>query len=109
MALDVSITAAQFQPLQSFMLVRRDEVETKLANGLVLPESSKVPATTGRILSTGPDAPASLGVGTRILFGKYAGTEIKLDGTDYLIINDKEVIAVIKDIPVAAAAEVANA
>jgi len=106
MALDVSITAAQFQPLQSFMLVKRDEVETKLANGLVLPESSKVPATTGRILATGPDAPTALCVGVRVLFGKYAGTEIKLDGVDYLIISDKEVIAVIKDLP---AAEVANA
>ncbi len=93
------------KPLYDRVLVTRLEGETKSSGGIIIPDSAKEKPLEGRVVSTGTGrrmkdgsikAPA-VAEGDRILFGKYAGTEIKLDGTEYLILKEDDILAVIED------------
>lgn len=105
MAKAASATAMKVRPLGDKVLVRRDEAEDRTESGLYLPEKSKDKPKSGVVQSVGPGrineetgeriAP-SLKKGDKVLFTSYAGTEIKLDGVDLLILDEGDVLAVIE-------------
>jgi chaperonin GroES len=91
------------RPLHDRVLVIRAEEETTTAGGLVLPGSaSEKPVTgevvavgNGKILSDGTARPLDVKVGDTILFGKYSGTEVKLDGQEYLVMHEEDIMGVV--------------
>lgn len=94
----------KFRPLNDRLLVKRAEKEEKSKGGLFLPESAKekpleavvIAVGTGTRLHNGTIRPLDVKVGDRCLFGKYSGDEIKLGGDEYLILHEKDVLAVLE-------------
>jgi chaperonin GroES len=92
-----------FRPLGDRVLVRRVEEEQKTKGGIIIPDSAKEKPQEGEVLAVGPGArddsgklqPLDVAVGDRILFGKWSGTEIKLDGEDLLIMKESDVLGVL--------------
>jgi chaperonin GroES len=92
-----------FRPLYDRVLVKRIEAEEKTTGGLFLPESAKekpqqaeiVAVGTGRIGKDGETIPLVVEKGQRVLFGKYAGDEVKLDGVEHIILREEDILAVI--------------
>ena len=95
---------ANFRPLYDRVLVRRLESEQKTAGGLLIPESAKekpqqaevIAVGQGRVLKEGGLAPLTVKPGDRILFGKYSGDEIKIDGVEHLILREQDILAVVE-------------
>ena len=95
--------AASIRPLRDRVIVRRIEEQEQLRGGLFIPDTAKekpqegevIAVGNGRILDNGSKVALDVKAGDRVLFGKYAGTEIKLDGEEYLIMREDEVLAVI--------------
>lgn len=93
------------RPLNDRILVKRLAEETKTAGGLFIPDSAKEKPSRGEIVAvgngklddSGKRVPLEVKAGEKILFGKYAGTEIKLEGEDHLILREDDVLAVIED------------
>jgi chaperonin GroES len=93
-----------FRPLHDRILVRRIEAEEKTAGGIIIPDTAKEKPQEGEVMAVGPGARDDSGklieldvkVGNRILFGKWSGTEIKLDGEDLLIMKESDVMGVIE-------------
>ncbi|MGX7873762.1 co-chaperone GroES [Mesorhizobium sp. ORM6] len=93
-----------FRPLHDRILVRRVEAEEKTAGGIIIPDTAKEKPQEGEVLAVGPGARDDSGklieldvkVGDRILFGKWSGTEIRLDGQDLLIMKESDVMGVIE-------------
>lgn len=91
------------KPLGDRIIIELVETEEKTASGIVLPDSAKekpqegkvVAAGTGRVLDSGERVALEVAVGDRIIFSKYAGTEVKYDGKEYLILRESDVLAVI--------------
>ena len=94
-----------FRPLHDRVLVRRVEAEEKTAGGIIIPDSAKEKPAEGEIVAVGSGArsedgkihPLDVKVGDRVLFGKYAGTQIKIDGEDLLVLKEEELFAVIEN------------
>lgn len=92
------------RPLHDRVIVKREEEETKTAGGIVLPgNAAEKPSRgvvlavgRGKILENGDVRPLDLKVGDRVLFGKYSGSEVKVDGEDVLVMREDEVMAVIE-------------
>jgi len=92
------------RPLRDRILVKRLEEEEQRVGGIIIPDTAKekpqqgkvVAAGTGRITDEGQVLPLDVKTGDRILFGKYAGTEIKLDGEEYLIVREDEVLGILE-------------
>ena len=92
-----------FRPLHDRILVRRIEADEKTAGGIIIPDTAKEKPQEGEVVAVGPGARDESGklieldvkVGDRILFGKWSGTEIKLDGEDLLIMKESDVMGVI--------------
>ena len=92
-----------FTPLHDRVLVRRVESEEKTAGGLIIPDSAKEKPSEGEIVSVGAGArdddgdriPMDVKAGDRILFGKWSGTEITLDGEELLIMKESDIMGVI--------------
>jgi chaperonin GroES len=92
-----------FTPLHDRVLVRRLEGEEKTAGGLIIPDSAKEKPAEGEVIAVGAGARDEDGdriamdvkVGDRILFGKWSGTEIKLDGEDLLIMKESDILGII--------------
>jgi chaperonin GroES len=92
------------RPLNDRVLVKRLEEETKTAGGLYIPDSAKEKPTRGRVIAAGSGRsndegvrkPLDVKAGDQILFGKYAGTEIKLDGEELIIMREDDILAVIE-------------
>ena len=92
-----------FRPLGDRVLVRRVEEEAKTKGGIIIPDSAKEKPQEGEVLSVGPGArdesgklqPLDVKAGDRILFGKWSGTEVKLDGEDLLIMKESDVLGII--------------
>ncbi len=90
------------RPLHDRILVRRMAEEEKTAGGIFIPDTAKekpqrgevVAAGKGRITEDGKTLPLEVKVGDKVLFGKYSGTELKLEGTDYLMIREEDVLGV---------------
>src|SRR3954447_10655892 len=101
-----------FRPLHDRILVRRIEAEEKTAGGIIIPDTAKEKPQEGEVLATGPGArddsgkiqPLDVKVGDRILFGKWAGTEVKLDGDDLLIMKESDILGVLEPLKAAKAA-----
>src|SRR6187431_2311906 len=95
-----------FRPLHDRILVRRIEAEEKTSGGIIIPDTAKEKPQEGEVLAIGPGTRDDSGklveldvkVGDRILFGKWSGTEIKLDGQDLLIMKESDVMGVIDEI-----------
>jgi chaperonin GroES len=91
------------RPLHDRVLVKRVQAETKTAGGIIIPDNNKEKPAEGEIVSVGTGYRLQDGsvralevkAGDRIIFGKYAGTEIKVDGNDYLIMKEEDVLGVI--------------
>ncbi len=87
------------KPLADRVLVQAQEAETKTASGLFIPDSAKEKPQQGVIVAVGSgkkDEPMELKVGDKVMYGKYSGTEVSFEGTDYLIMRQSDVIAVIE-------------
>jgi chaperonin GroES len=91
------------QPLGNRVLLRVLEEESMTASGLVLPDTAKEKPQRGEVVAIGDEVEedGKLAVGDRVIFPKYSGTDLRLDGTDYLIIDAADLLAVLR--PVAAA------
>ena len=95
---------ASLKPLRDKVVVERSEAESKTAGGIVLPDSAKdkpkegkiVAVGTGRVLDSGETRPLEVKKGDKILFGGYAGSEVKLNGKEYLIMSESEILAVLE-------------
>ncbi|TIN16516.1 MAG: co-chaperone GroES [Mesorhizobium sp.] len=95
-----------FRPLHDRILIRRIEADEKTPGGIIIPDTAKEKPQEGEVLAIGPGARDDSGklvefdvkVGDRILFGKWSGTEIKLDGEDLLIMKESDVMGVIDEI-----------
>ena len=88
----------KFRPLHDRVLVRRLESEERSAGGIIIPDTAKEKPQRGTIVAAGPgkkDEPVTVKVGDVVLYGKYAGTEITIDGKDYLIMKESDVLAII--------------
>ena len=93
-----------FRPLHDRILVRRIEADEKTAGGIIIPDTAKEKPSEGEVIAVGPGARDESGrlvaldvkVGDRILFGKWSGTEIKLNGEDLLIMKESDVMGVIE-------------
>ncbi len=91
-------------PLADRLLVERLEVEEKTAGGIVLPDTAKEKPIQGRVVAVGEGRrndegnviPLQVKEGDTILFGKYAGTEVKIDGEEYLIMREDDVLAILE-------------
>ncbi|HEX7752986.1 MAG TPA: co-chaperone GroES [Novosphingobium sp.] len=92
-----------FRPLHDRVLVRRVEAEEKTAGGIIIPDSAKEKPAEGEIVSVGSGArsedgkvtPLDVKAGDRVLFGKWSGTEVKVDGEDLLIMKESDILGVI--------------
>jgi chaperonin GroES len=92
------------RPLQDRIIVKRLEEEEKTKGGIIIPDAAKekpmqgevVAAGKGKVSEDGKVNPLDVKVGDRILFGKYAGTEVKLDGEEYLIMREDDVLGVLE-------------
>ena len=92
-----------FRPLHDRVLVRRIEAEEKTAGGIIIPDSAKEKPSEGEIVSVGEGLRDDEGdrialdvkVGDRVLFGKWSGTEVKLDGQDLLIMKESDILGVV--------------
>jgi chaperonin GroES len=81
------------QPMGTRVLIQPLEQESKTASGLLLPETAKEKPQTGLVVAVGDDEEMKLKVNDKVLFAKYSGTEFKLDGTDYLLLESSDVLA----------------
>ena len=94
-----------FRPLGDRVLVKRVEEESKTKGGIIIPDTAKEKPQEGEVLAVGPGARDESGkrvdpdvkVGDRILFGKWSGTEIKLDGVEYLIMKESDIMGILED------------
>jgi len=94
----------KFRPLHDRVVVRRLEGETKTSGGIIIPDTAKEKPSEGEIIAVGPGGrdesgkliPIDLKVGDRILFGKWSGTEVKIDGEELLIMKESDVMGVIE-------------
>lgn len=86
------------RPLADRVLVEPKEAETKTASGIYIPETAKEKPQQGKVIAVGSgkkDEPMELKVGDTVLYGKYSGTEISVDGKDYLMMRQSDVLAVL--------------
>lgn len=86
------------KPLADRVLVQPVEAETTTASGLIIPDSAKEKQQKGTVLAVGngtKDEPMTVKVGDTVLYGKYAGTELDLDGSEYLIMRESDILAII--------------
>ena len=93
----------KFRPLHDRVVVRRVEEETKTAGGIIIPDTAKEKPIQGEVIAVGPGArdeagklvPLEVKKGDRVLFGKWSGTEVKVDGQDLLIMKESDIMGVI--------------
>ena len=86
------------KPLADRVLVAPLAAETKTASGLIIPDSAKEKPSKGTVIAVGngtKDEAMTVKVGDTVLYGKYAGTELKLEGTDYLIMRESDIFAIV--------------
>jgi len=92
-----------FRPLQDRVLVRRIEQDEKSAGGIIIPDTAKEKPMEGEVIAAGPGArgedgklnPLDVKVGDRVLFGKWSGTEIKIDGEDLVVMKESDIMGIV--------------
>ena len=93
----------KFRPLHDRVVVKRIEAEDKTTGGIIIPDTAKEKPSQGEIVAIGPGGrdeagrviPIDLKVGDRVLFGKWSGTEVKIDGTELLIMKESDIMGVV--------------
>lgn len=95
--------ASKIRPLQDRVIVKRIEESDQMRGGLYIPDTAKEKPQEGEIIAAGPGKvengnkiELTVKVGDRVLFGKYAGTEVKLDGEEYLIMREDDILGIIE-------------
>jgi chaperonin GroES len=99
----------KFRPLHDRVVLRRLEAEEKTAGGIIIPDTAKEKPMEGEVIAVGPGArdetgklmPLDVKAGDRILFGKWSGTEVKLDGEELLIMKESDIMGIIEGQPAA--------
>jgi chaperonin GroES len=94
----------KFRPLHDRVVVTRIDAESKTAGGIIIPDTAKEKPTEGEVIAVGPGGrdesgkliPIDLKEGDRVLFGKWSGTEVKIDGAEYLIMKESDIMGVIE-------------
>ena len=94
-----------FRPLHDRVLVRRIEADEKTAGGIIIPDTAKEKPSQGEVISVGPGGrdesgkliPIDIKAGDRVLFGKWSGTEVKIDGEDLLIMKESDILGIVED------------
>ena len=96
----------KFRPLHDRVVVRRIEADEKTKGGIIIPDTAKEKPSEGEIIAVGPGGrdengklvPMGVKAGDRVLFGKWSGTEVKLDGEDLLIMKESDVMGVVEQV-----------
>jgi len=94
----------KFRPLHDRVVVERLESDTKTKGGIIIPDTAKEKPQEGKVIAVGPGARDEAGkiialdvkAGDRILFGKWSGTEVKIDGADFLIMKESDIMGVVE-------------
>ena len=94
----------QFRPLHDRVVVRRLEAEEKTAGGIIIPDTAKEKPQQGEVVATGPGArdekgvvqPLEVKAGDRILFGKWSGSEVKIDGEELMVMKESDIMGVLE-------------
>ena len=97
----------QFRPLHDRVVVRRIDAEEKTRGGIIIPDTAKEKPQEGEVIAVGPDARDESGkvvaldvkAGDRVLFGKWSGTEVRIDGEDLLIMKESDIMGVVEGAP----------
>ena len=95
----------QFRPLHDRVVVRRIDAEEKTKGGIIIPDTAKEKPQEGEVIAAGPGArdesgkvvPLDLSAGDRVLFGKWSGSEVRIDGEDLLIMKESDIMGVIEE------------
>jgi chaperonin GroES len=93
----------KFRPLHDRVVIKRIEAEEKTTGGIIIPDTAKEKPQQGEVIAVGPGGrdesgkliPIDVQVGNRVLFGKWSGTEVKLDGIEYLIMKESDLMGVL--------------
>jgi chaperonin GroES len=88
----------KIKPLADRILVKAAEAETTTSSGIIIPDTAKEKPQRGPVIAAGPgkkDEPVTVKVGDTVLYGKYSGTEIQLDGAEYLIMRESDIYAIL--------------
>jgi len=96
----------KFRPLHDRVVVKRIDAESKTATGIIIPDTAKEKPSQGEVIAVGPGGrdeagkliPIDMRAGDRVLFGKWSGTEVKIDGVEYLIMKEDDVMGVLSDV-----------
>ena len=86
-------------PLADIVIVQQAEAETKTASGIIIPDTAQEKPQKGNVVAAGKgtkENPITVKVGDSVLYGKYAGTELKFEGEDFLIMKESDILAIIK-------------
>ena len=102
----------KFRPLHDRVLVKRVEEESKTKGGIIIPDTAKEKPMQGEVLAVGPGVrdekgelqPLDVKAGDRILFGKWSGTEVKMDGEELLIMKESDIMGIVEEGPALAKA-----
>ena len=95
----------KFRPLHDRVVLKRIEAEEKSSGGIIIPDTAKEKPQEGEVVAVGPGGrdeagkliPIDLKAGDRVLFGKWSGTEVKIDGVDYLVMKETDVMGVLTE------------
>ena len=99
----------KFRPLHDRVVVKRIDAEAKSAGGIIIPDTAQEKPSQGEVIAVGPGGrdeagkliPIDIQVGDRVLFGKWSGTEVKIDGQELLIMKESDIMGVLTDTPAA--------
>jgi chaperonin GroES len=102
---EVKEESMKFRPLHDRVVVRRIEAEEKTVGGIIIPDTAKEKPSQGEVIAVGPGGrdesgkliPIDIQVGDRVLFGKWSGTEVKIDGQELLIMKESDIMGVLTD------------
>ena len=95
----------KFRPLHDRVVIRRLDAEQKSAGGIIIPDTAQEKPMEGEVIAAGPGArneagqivPLEVKAGDRILFGKWSGTEVKIDGVEYLIMKESDIMGILEE------------
>jgi chaperonin GroES len=98
-------TTMKFRPLHDRVVVKRIDAEEKSSGGIIIPDTAKEKPSQGEIIAVGPGGrdesgklvPPDVQAGNRVLFGKWSGTEVKIDGVEYLIMKESDIMGVLEE------------
>ena len=95
----------KFRPLHDRVVIKRIDAEEKSAGGIIIPDTAKEKPSQGEVIAVGPGGrdeagkliPIEVKEGDRVLFGKWSGTEVKIDGVEYLIMKESDIMGVLEE------------